>query len=725
MRAGRVLGLLALAAGALACAGPEPRSKQAWPGAPVVLISIDTLRSDRLPAYGYRAGDTPALDALRADSILFERAYSHAPLTLPAHASVFTGVLPDRHGVRDNLGYDLAPELPPLLSRVLKNAGYATGAAVSAFVLRREAGLADGFDFYDDAVSSRDDVAEVVASRRGPETLEAARPWLSSVADDSFFFFFHLYEPHAPYEAPEPLASRFDSPYDAEVAAADRVVGDLIAELERLGVYDRAVVMLISDHGEGLGDHGEPEHGILLYREILQVPLLLKLPDGFRAGDTVADPVQLVDVYPTIKEIVGLPATENLEGASLLDPDRARQEDEIYAETFYPRLHYGWSELTSLIRGPYQFIDGPRPELYDLVVDPGATRNLVAENRRVAGQMRHALREYDRELRPPGEVDAETRRKLTALGYMSSTVTPGTGPLPNPVDRLPTLEDLWTAQSYRLAGRFEESVAAARRAVEANPLMVDGWEVLGNGLENLGRFAEALEAYTAAIGAAGPTGDLVLAAARMQLELGRLPEGLEGVLSAERLGVLNTRELGRAGLLLAELGLVEEALELLRRTATETRPDSIVSLARVLSEAGRQEEALLQLERVFALEPESARAYETAGLVYLRLADWSRARELSRRALAVDSGRADAWNNLGVAHYFLNQPAEAVEAWREAVDRDPGQFEALFNIGLKAPEIGDLELARWALEGFMETAPKDRHAEDIRAARALLEDLGR
>ncbi|MES1211548.1 MAG: sulfatase, partial [Acidobacteriota bacterium] len=268
-------------------------------------------RADHLPAYGYRGVETPAFDELRRDGDLFEKAYTPTPLTFPAHSSLLTGVLPAVHGVRDNVGYHLDKgkiergELP-YLPWLLRKKGYATGAAVSAYVLQAKGGLDTGFDLYEDSIEFRSNTGLGGLQRPGGETLKLARGWLDSVKDKPFFFFFHLYEPHTPYQPVEPFASRYASKYDGEIATADRIVGDLLAELKRLGVYDRALIILVSDHGEGLGEHGEEEHGVLLYDEAIHVPLLLKLPDAQLAGSTVSKPAQLTDVAPTVLALLGM-----------------------------------------------------------------------------------------------------------------------------------------------------------------------------------------------------------------------------------------------------------------------------------------------------------------------------------------------------------------------------------------------------------------------------------
>jgi arylsulfatase A-like enzyme len=448
--AGRRLSALLLAAlGLAACGGPHGhKSLENLPtGHPVVLISIDTLRSDHLPAYGYDHVETPAIDALRSDAVLYRRAYSQVPLTLPSHASILTGLLPPAHGVRDNAGYRLSPSVGPTLAELLHGAGYATGAAVS-FVLRHQTGIARGFDHYDDHFSAGHEKTIGEIQRPGPETLEAILPWVRSVAGGPFFLFFHIYEPHTPRAPPEPFAARYGKTYDGEVAAADAVVGRLLDELKTLHAYDRSTIILLSDHGEGLGDHGEDEHGVLLYRESLQVPLIVKLPGAADAGAAVDRPVELVDVAPTVLALAGVDRPEAMTGVSLLKlaegspaagdaPPRA-----LYSETFNPRLRYGWSGLTSVIRGHYQYIEGADRELYDLAADPGETNNILRSHRKVYATLRDALHGFDSKLQQPFEEDSETRAALASLGYLGSVAPEDESPRPDPKAMLPALEGL-------------------------------------------------------------------------------------------------------------------------------------------------------------------------------------------------------------------------------------------------------------------------------------------
>src|SRR5207302_1963262 len=265
--------------------------------APIIIISIDTLRSDHLPAYGYTKIETPAIDRFRKDAVLFERAYSHCPLTLVSHASVFTGLLPAEHGIRDNLGYNLNPKVPTI-AEFLKSKGYATGGAVSALVLRGETGIKRGFDFWDDSIDFDMNALSIGrAQRSGEETRQIAEKWIGAHKSVPFFFFFHIYEPHTPYEPPDQFRSKYGNTYDGEIATADDVVGKFVSYLREQDLYDKATIILMSDHGEGLGDHGEDEHGILLYRETLQVPLIVKFSRSAQKGMSVGKPVQLIDIY--------------------------------------------------------------------------------------------------------------------------------------------------------------------------------------------------------------------------------------------------------------------------------------------------------------------------------------------------------------------------------------------------------------------------------------------
>ena len=516
----RVLAAVAILA-ALGCR----KSSDRFPGAPVVLISIDTLRADHLPAYGYKDVATPALDSLRGDSVLFDNAISHVPLTLPSHTTILTGLLPFRSGIRDNVGFTLRPEIETLPG-LLRGNGYATGAAVSSVVLARSTGIAAGFDFYDDTMESvapGEAIGEI--QRSGFETEALAEKWLAGKSERPFFFFLHLYEPHTPYEPAEPFRERYrERPYDGEIATSDAIVGKFVSFLKQNGAYDRSVIVLLSDHGEGLGQHGEDEHGVLLYREELHVPLFVKLPGNRRRGETVGRPVGLVDVFPTVAQLVGLAPKTRLSGETMLAAG-APAEGEIYSETYYPRFHYGWSELASLSTGTAQYIHAPKDEFYDYRADPQEARDLAPSLPAGFRALRNALLGMDRPAQQPGTTDPERLKKLAALGYIGMSAAPADAAnLPNPRDHIGEIEEMKAAVALSRTRGIDAGVSALRALLKQNPKMSDAWAQLATMLHQGGRDREALAALRE-VDHLNPGSPFVLISfANMCLEMGDVAE---------------------------------------------------------------------------------------------------------------------------------------------------------------------------------------------------------
>lgn len=532
---------LALLAPSTGCRRPGGDGAVKTPGAPVVLISIDTLRSDRLPFYGYGKVETPALSALRADGTLFERAYTAVPLTLPAHVTLMTGLLPDRHGVHDNLGYTVKPAAP-LLAELLRKTGYATGGAVSSIVLKGESGISRGFDLWDDAVApTRPNQALNRVQRPGGEAEAVLEAWVDGVRDKPFFAFLHLYEPHSPYEPPEPFRSRYADPYDGEVATADAIVGKFLDFLKAKGIYDRALVVFLSDHGEGLGDHGEGEHGVFLYREVLQVPLVVKLPKvGAKLPASVATPVQLADVFTTIVEAAGVePFTRPAGTVSLLDAARGVPvpSRRLYAETFFPRIHFGWSELRSLLDERWHYIEAPRSELYDVAGDPGEKKDLAPSLPPPFRAMRIEMEKLRTEFKAPASVDPEAAKQLASLGYLSSGATGGEGPLDDPKDHIGTVQEMKDALADLMEGRPAKAVERTDALLRANPRMLDIWELRSQALTRLGRTDESIEALkkTVELAPPGSTHYLRLLANHL-LDVGRTDDAIRHAELAKRLG---------------------------------------------------------------------------------------------------------------------------------------------------------------------------------------------
>ena len=613
----------------------------------MILISIDTLRADHLAAYGYKNGETPSMDAFRRDSILFANAYSHVPLTLPSHVSLLTGELPPENGVRNNIGFLFDASKHATIPTLLKQKGYATGAAVSAYVLRGEPGLAKAFDFYDDRVEVNPNEAIGRLQRPGGETESIAEKWIANHAQQPFFFFLHLFEPHTPYEPT----------YDADIAKADSIVGRFIAFLKQKNIYDDALIILLSDHGEGLGQHGEDEHGIFLYREDLHVPLMVKLPKAQRANTAINDPVQLIDVLPTI--VPGV----STKGRSLLNRGPVRR---IYAESLYPRIHLGWSDLRSVIDDQFHFIDAPRPELYT-IGDAGETQNVIDANRRVYASMRDALQPFSREMPSVGAINPEDAKKLAALGYLGSTAVQTNGPLPDPKDRIGQLRTLNEAAALKVHGDIAGAIAKYRKLVSENPRLSDGWSQLGRLLQQSGRTDEAIATYKRAIEIAPSLagafalalGDLYLSAnqpdeAARHAQLGMSTNAGEAHIilgraalakndrdgaAREAQAAMNVNGYGvQAQVLMAQVLVRQHRLDDALRLVPAGAPVPLLHFVRgdILARQNQFDRAIAEFNEEIRLYPHDREAYASLAVVYLVTGRRAEANQTMERLVRAD-----------------------------------------------------------------------------------------
>lgn len=645
----------------------RPERSESFPNAPVVLISIDTLRADHLPAYGYRAVDTPHLDAFRRDAILFRNAYSHCPMTLPSHLSMLTGLLPTQHGVRDNAGFHFDGAQHPTLPRLLHDHGYATGAAVSSFVLRGETGLGPLFDAYDDATNARAGAAFRDYQRPGNLTEAVAEKWIDGHEAAPFFYFFHIYEPHVPYEPPEPFRSRYASAYDGEIATSDAIVGKLLDYLKAKGIYDRALIILCSDHGEGLNDHGEDQHSILIYREAIHVPLLVKLPSSRRANTEVAAPAQLADIFGTVLRLTGIDTQQ----PSLLELPPSRK---IYSESLYPRYHLGWSELRSLIDERFHMIESSsRAELYDVQRDPAERHDLAATERRVVSADREELAKSGNAIPQPSAVDAETAAKLQALGYLGNAHKATGGALPDPHEAIVTLAPMRQAIELASANRIDDAVALFRKIVAQSPAMIEAWTQLGDTLARAGRTDEAIAAYREAIARAPVASpDLILPLGNLDLQAGRLDD-------AQRAGELTlASEPRRAQTLLARVALARRDFASAARyaQAVADEPAGVLLLAEIAAARGDYAGALRICDDAqrMAAEREMGAVYRLEFIRADALARTGRideARAAYQREIAAFPDDAHAYANLAVLQYVSGMRRDAAATLRLLDAKNP------------------------------------------------------
>jgi arylsulfatase A-like enzyme/Flp pilus assembly protein TadD len=735
------LGISGVAVAAIGCRPAPPP--------PIILVSIDTVRADHLPVYGYDKPTAPAIGELAKDAVLFEAAYAHYPLTLPSHVSLLTGLLPPRNGVRDNVGYTLDAAQHPTLAALLAARGYATGGFVASYVLRPETGIAAGFGSYDAPAGPKRGAPMDSAQRSAAATLAPALAWVEAHRDAPFFLFLHFYEPHGPYTPPEPYASRFALPYDGEIATADAALGQLIAALRRLDLYDRAVVALVSDHGEGLGEHGEEGHGVFLYRSTLHVPVLLKQPRARGAGGRIAAPVGLVDLAPTLLRFAGAPLPAALDGVDLgraIDGEAPARS--LYAETYYPRLHFGWSDLEALIESRWYFVRAPRPELYDIAADPRQEHDVLAQNRREFARMERAVESLSASLAPPSAVDQATEQGLQALGYLTGAAAPA-AERPDPKERIAVLSGIERGLWNMLAGHDDGAVAAFRDVLKKDPGMAEIWSFLAQALERQGDEDGAVAAWEQALrlghdpNVAGHLAQRYLL--RGEVEKARaLAESLgEGVPAAlEVLIDLDVRA-GRAAdahrrmeqavakgggseavrRRLAFEALLDkrpqDALSLLAPLGEDVESPTLIVRSLALADTGLEEEGAQTLERAQRRSSSPGSFFEDLGVALLSLDRLEKAQAALEQAVAADPGLADAWNSLGVAALRQGQGRQALAAWQHAVVADPSLLDAWFNLGLTAAKTGEPAVARRALREFLRRAPTDAKDQRQRAAEVL------
>ena len=623
----------------------------------ILLITLDTMRADRIGAYGYGSAATPALDQLARDGVRFEDATSQSPLTGPAHTALLTAVLPTRLGVRTNAV--ALPSHAVTLAERLKDSGYRTGAFIGAFVLDRQYGFAEGFDVFDAAFPAYRGSAKLQAERRGGTVVDAAIAWLGQApAGAPVFAWVHLYDAHAPYAAPDPYGAAFlANPYDGEVAYVDAAVGRLIHTLSASGALDRTIVAAIGDHGESLGEHGEDEHGVFLYESVLRIPWIMRLPRGEHAGRIVTEQVRSIDLAPTLLDLAGLPALSKVDGesvAAVVGGRPRRDPPPSYADAHYPRLHYGWSLLRSLRVPEWKYIDAPRPELYDLRASRAESDSVMSARGDVAGRMAAGLEQIWRGFGAEAEAqapqpDAETVARLRSLGYAGIAAPPPTGGRgADPKDKIRELAEFRTLLIGALAdlhaGREDAAIAQLHRAVTINERAFDAHVMLGDAWLQKGNLRNALGEYdTAALlnpEAAAPH----LLAAEVHRTASAFTKALARVDDAAAVEPGSGEVAFVRGRILEDAGRVSEALAAFEKAVVLNPSDNAAR--------GRFAGTAMTLRRFDVAEPElkvllaagyqPARTLYAIGFIAESRGDFAGAAAAYRRALSLDPALAQA-----------------------------------------------------------------------------------
>jgi arylsulfatase A-like enzyme/Tfp pilus assembly protein PilF len=616
----------------------------------VVLITIDTLRPDHLGCYGYKLIKTPNIDQLAAEGVRFETVVAQVPLTLPSHCSIMTGTYPAYHGVRDNVGYKLS-ESKTTLAEILKTQRYQTAAFVGAYVLNSKFGLNQGFDDYDDKIEGSSNFGPVVnlnqVERRAGEVVSRAMGWLNAHSQSPFFIWIHLYDPHDPYEPPPPFKEQYKAkPYDGEIAYADRELGKFLDLLKQKRLYDNTVVVLAGDHGESFGEHKEWTHGYFIYDTTILVPLIIRPGQKEMAGRVVTDQVSLVDVVPTILQLLDLPRSAELQGRGMLGLMMGKQRDWprlAYSETFYP-AQFGWSPLAAVRRADAKFIRAPKPELYKLREDPGEQTNRIQQQSVLANELKANLSQIestysDRNASQAARLDLSTQdlEKLGALGYVGMpsgrgtgvTIAPGAA---DPKDKLAVYQMISSGSQDVAAGRYRQALPVLQRIIQIEPGMRMARSMLGRCYFQLNQFEPAKKTFQEILKQHPQNLDaqFYVAACDYRLKNWAVAEaGLEKVLEQDR--NFSAAHL-YLGFLYQSKGDPNSALAAFQRVL-ELDPENEDAHAKagfLLASRGQLKEAIPHFQKVIQLNPHDGETHFNLGVAYLQL----KREDLARKELA-------------------------------------------------------------------------------------------
>ena len=640
-----------------------PIAAGALRGANVLLVTIDTLRADHVGAYGSTRGATPTLDRLAREGVRFDVAHAHVPLTLPSHTTIMTGLYPVANGVHDNGSFRFDGAKPTLAGE-LKRGGYRTGAFVSAFVLDARFGLNAGFDVYDDRVQGASANLDVV-QRPAEAVLAPAYDWIvnrqsiniqQSPLNTLWFAWVHLYDPHEPYAPPEPYASRYrQDPYAGEIAYADASLGVFLDRLHTAGLLDRTLVVVASDHGESLGEHGERTHGLFAYEATLRVPLIV-WGGGSLGPAVVTSPARLVDVTPTILDLVGVPSAP-ADGRSLRQlagGDAPADDPGSYFEALNANLTRNWAPLKGIVRNRLKLVDLPIPELYDLAADPGETKNLYASQRERARDLESRLDTVTRGAQPapaPSTLGGDAEARLRSLGYVV-----GSAPKPSRTfsaaddpKRLVHLDVMLDDASAALArGDADAAAAALRSAIAERPDFTIAYDRLAFVLRGAGRLGDAVAVLD----------------------------------RAARDGHADRALLRSLGAALRDAGDTARAIGVLEPLAQQDGTDlqTLDALGQAYARAGRPRDAETMFNRVLAASPNASTTWNNLGSLYLAENRTDAALSALSKAAAINPDLAGAHNGLGVAYARKKDFDRAAQEWRRALALRPDLADARANL---------------------------------------------
>jgi arylsulfatase A-like enzyme/Flp pilus assembly protein TadD len=665
-------------------------------GLNILLITLDTTRADRLGCYGYTKGKTPNLDALARQGARFEDVYCQVPLTLPSHCSIMTGAYPYAHNVHNNGTYELGSD-QVTIAKTLKEKGFHTAAVVASFSVDSRFGLAQGFDVYEDNFQTGLPFKPLNSERKAEEVANIFSAWLDKQAAEPFFAWVHFFDPHLPYQPPPPFSQEFAAePYDGEIAYMDEYVGKVIEKLREKNLLGRTLVIAAGDHGEGFGEKVESGHGVFLYDETMRVPLIFYSENRIPPGKVVRSRVRLIDIFPSIMDMLGLPKPEKSQGTSLIPyiEGRRRGDLESYIETFYPRENFGWSELIGLVRGDWKYIRAPKPELYNLKSDPSELTNAQALSARIASEMNGRLEDLIKgnaglAAAKGRTLTAEEEERLRSLGYTSFAGQGAKSDYPDPKDKVDLLRLIQQAEGDDFEGRYQEAADIYGKLVTLIPDSPACYVNLALSQARLKRFDETIRT--------------------LQQGIARIPNS---VILLARLGhtYLVTGRLQEA------YNTMAEVLKLNPKYV-----DALTVSAGVLDTVGKKEEARAFYERAIAIEPENrylrlsyAMNLATSGLL-------DRAIEVYKKLTEDYPEDASFRQYLGIAYGVKGDYALAIDSLKQALYIRPTPA-AYYNLAVAYRNIGDIKEAIRYIQLYLDN-PQGESEASIKAAKAELARL--
>ncbi|MCK4431168.1 MAG: sulfatase-like hydrolase/transferase [Candidatus Aminicenantes bacterium] len=676
----------------------------------ILFFTLDTTRADHIGCYGYEKVETPNIDRLAKNGIFFKNAICQSPLTLPSHSSIFTSTYPFYHGVRDNGGFYLEQD-KVTFAEVLKENGWATSAFIGAFVLDSRWGLDQGIDYYYDnfdfAKYKRISLDSV--QREGGEVIEAFFEWFERNQQKKFFSWIHLYDPHTPYDPPEPYKSRYSNRpwgfYDGEIAYVDFLIGKVLDNLRKKEILEKTIIVIVGDHGESLGEHRENRHGFFIYDATISVPLIIKIPSSKLGEIEVSSQVETIDIMPTLLQILGLPVPHEVQGKNLIPlimGKNSREKRLAYSETYYPRYRYGWSELKSLRSTQYKYIQAPRPELYDLTKDPDEQYNVYKQNLTIGKKFEQKLKSLQEEMsakgveeRGPQKLDEESREKLMALGYIggftSQSKLKKTENLPDPKDKIHLYKKIKEAEGASAGEELDEALEKISEVIEEDPRIMEALQIRSRIFLKLNKIEEAIEDCKEALKIDPEYEAAIFSLAHAYKRLKKYDEAIAGY---ERLMQLDPRDY---------------------------KPP--MNLGDIYLEMKDIDKAVPFLQQAIDLEPErSSKAHNLLGAVYLEKKMLEQAELEIKKALEMRPRIPDAHYNLALLYEEKKEIDKAVEEYKKEIELHPAAYPAHFNLAKLYEKIGYL---REGIKHFKEAIKykKDFTNGYIYLAKAYL-DLG-